>query len=109
MSVFVNDPFEMIADIYNDLFSDKYYVAQYGYAEGEVKEMDAKGETFFPDDGGTPVITLFVNVPMEHLPEIFAHELAHVAVGIEHEHDEVWEKAFDDINKEYIRRMEASE
>ena len=35
--------------------------------------------------------------------EIFAHELAHVAVGVGHAHDAVWEKAFDDIREEYNR------
>lgn len=35
--------------------------------------------------------------------ETFAHELAHVAVGPEHEHDDVWEAAFDAIFKEYNR------
>ena len=35
--------------------------------------------------------------------ETFAHELAHVAVGVEHEHDSVWEEAFDKIFAEYNR------
>lgn len=30
-------------------------------------------------------------------------ELAHVAVGVDHGHDEAWEKAFDDIFAEYNR------
>lgn len=32
-----------------------------------------------------------------------AHELAHVAVGVEHDHDEVWQEAFDKIFEEYNR------
>ena len=35
--------------------------------------------------------------------EVLAHELAHVAVGIEHDHDEVWQEAFDKIFEEYNR------
>ena len=35
--------------------------------------------------------------------ETLAHELAHVAVGVEHEHDAVWEEAFDKIFAEYNR------
>ena len=33
--------------------------------------------------------------------ETFAHELAHAGVGAEHEHDDVWAKAFDDLFNEY--------
>lgn len=33
----------------------------------------------------------------------WAHELAHVAVGVEHDHDEVWQEAFDKIFEEYNR------
>lgn len=35
--------------------------------------------------------------------EIFAHELAHVAVGVDHEHDDAWEDAFEAIFQEYNR------
>lgn len=44
-----------------------------------------------------------MNLPIGDTVEIFAHELAHAAVGIEHEHDDVWEKAFDDLFDEYCR------
>ena len=33
--------------------------------------------------------------------EILAHELAHVASGVNHEHDTVWEDNFDKIHKQY--------
>ena len=57
----------------------------------------------FPTDGSTPQVLVFAEHPVNIQTETFAHELAHVAVGPEHEHDEVWEAAFDAIFKEYNR------
>lgn len=47
--------------------------------------------------------TVLINaeLPVEHAVETFAHELAHVAAGVGHDHDEAWEKAFDDIYDKY--------
>lgn len=39
--------------------------------------------------------------PVNIQTETLGHELAHVAVGPEHEHDEVWKAAFDAIFDEY--------
>ena len=46
---------------------------------------------------------VYAEHPVNIQVETFAHELAHVAVGPEHEHDEVWEATFDAIFKEYNR------
>lgn len=35
--------------------------------------------------------------------ETLAHELAHVIVGPNHDHDEKWEEVFDNIFNEYNR------
>lgn len=43
------------------------------------------------------------NIPVCDCAEILAHELAHVAVGVEEDHGEKWEKAFDSIFSEYNR------
>lgn len=60
------------------------------------------GLTDFADDGS---VAVFVKPSLEvaDAVEILAHELAHVAVGIEHDHDEVWQEAFDKIFEEYNR------
>ena len=48
----------------------------------------------------TQVVT---TIPVEDATEILAHELAHAAVGLDHDHDAEWEKAFDAIFDEYNR------
>ena len=60
------------------------------------------GLTDFADDGS---VAVFVKPSLEvaDAVEILAHELAHVAVGIEHDHDEVWQEAFNKIFEEYNR------
>ena len=60
------------------------------------------GLTDFADDGS---VAVFVKPSLEvaDAVEILAHELAHVAVGVEHSHDETWHEAFDKIFEEYNR------
>lgn len=60
------------------------------------------GLTDFADDGS---VAVFVKPSLEvaDAVEVLAHELAHVAVGVEHDHDEVWQEAFDKIFEEYNR------
>lgn len=76
------------------------------YWEPQIRdEEDGKpvhGLTDFADDGS---VAVFVKPSLEvaDAVEILAHELAHVAVGIEHDHDEVWQEAFDKIFEEYNR------
>lgn len=69
------------------------------------------GETFFPNDSSTPVITISANLPYKHCLEILAHELAHVIVGVDTGHGNKWQKCFEEIHKEYsnivLARQEA--
>ncbi len=60
------------------------------------------GSTDFFDDAD-PVIHVDGGLSVLDAAEVFAYELAHVAVGEEHQHDAVWEKVFDEINEEYLR------
>ncbi len=63
----------------------------------------AVGYTHFPNDGSTPQIRLSPHIPMKHLLEILAHELAHVIAGPDAGHGDVWERAFSEIHEEYNR------
>ena len=99
--VIKNSPFEMLNIAFKTLFPKVKYTA---YFEPNIRD-DENGEkvcglTDFADDGE---ITIFIDTDLSinNAVEIFAHELAHAGVGVEHEHDEVWEKAFDDLFKEY--------
>ena len=60
---------------------------------------EPKGETFFPDDGSTPVISINGRLKrgVQGTLDILAHELAHVAAGTEAEHGPEWKKAYGEM------------
>ena len=99
--VIKNSPFEMLGLAFKRLFPDVNYIA---YFEPNIR-VDEHGNkvyglTDFADNGE---ITIFIDTDLSitNAVEIFAHELAHAAVGVEEEHNEKWEKAFDDLFNEY--------
>ena len=100
---FQNDMFAMVWGAFKKLYPDKECEI---YWEPQIRdEEDGKpvyGLTDFADDGS---VAVFVKPSLEAADavEVLAHELAHVAVGIEHDHDEVWQEAFDKIFEEYNR------
>ena len=100
---FQNDMFAMVWGAFKKLYPDKDCEI---YWEPQIRdEVDGKpvyGLVDFADDGS---VAVFVKPSLEvaDAVEILAHELAHVAVGVEHDHDEVWQEAFDKIFEEYNR------
>lgn len=52
-------------------------------------------------DGKTIIIN--INLRLYNLPEILAHEMAHCIVGVEHKHDDVWDKEFSKIQKAFAK------
>lgn len=74
-----------------------------GRAADDEVDKEAYGVTNFPDDGSIPQIFVYPYYPIHQQMEVLAHELAHVAVGVEHDHDEAWESAFDALYREYDR------
>lgn len=99
--VIKNSPFEILALAFKRLFPDVKYSAYFepGIKDDESGEK-AYGFTDFSDDGE---ITIFIDseLSINNAVEIFAHELAHAGVGVEQEHNEKWEKAFNDLFDEY--------
>lgn len=102
-SPFVNDPLPVVYRAFKNLFPDKSCTIFYGVKDEDEHGKESHGYTFFPDDGSEPDVTVFSENDTNVQAEILAHELAHVAVGQEHEHDEVWEAAFDAIHAEFCR------
>lgn len=96
-----NSPFEMLDIAFKRLFHDVKYTA---YFESNIRDDEhgekAHGMTDFADDGE---ITIFIDTELSinDSVEVFAHELAHAGVGVEQGHNEVWQKAFDDLFNEY--------
>ena len=99
-SPFKNDPLSMIYQAFKQLYPNKPCEIWWDptlpdFGGGEY------GVTLFPDDGKPPHVFLFSCYRIDQQTEILAHELAHVAVGPKHEHDEVWNVAFEAIFLEY--------
>lgn len=100
ISPFSNDPFALVCQAYKNLF-DKPFRAFFNQHEDD-EHKDEYGFTHFVK-GEIPTIIIFAEHSVNICVETFAHELAHVAVGVEHEHDEVWNDAFNKIFDEYNR------
>lgn len=98
---FRNDPFTMIYKAFKRLYPNKPCEIWWGVPSDEEGDKGAYGATNFPDDGSIPQVFIYPDYPVQQQTEVLAHELAHVAVGVEHEHDKVWETAFDAIYEEY--------
>ena len=96
---FKNDPFCMVYMAYKRLY-DKPCEIWWDYHEEDKHEQEY-GFTSFPNDGGIPTVIIYSDHPVEIQVETLAHELAHVAVGVGHDHDSMWYEAFTAINTEF--------
>ena len=65
------------------------------------------GQTFFPDDGGTPEVVLCPSLTYVGMMDILAHELAHVAIGRNGGHGAKFKAAYRAIHDAYERRVTA--
>ncbi len=100
ISPFTNDPFAIVCQAYKNLY-DKPFLASFDQ-HGNDDHKEEYGFTHFVE-GEIPKIIIFAEHSVNTCVETFAHELAHVAVGAEHGHDEVWKAALDAIAAEYDR------
>ena len=100
---FINDPFALVWQAFANLYPG---IAVECWIEPQIRPTeDGKpvyGMTDFGEDGS---IAVFVTseIALIYAVEIFAHELAHAAVGASEGHGEKWQDAFDAIFKEYNR------
>ena len=101
-SPFANDPFSMVWTAFRNLYPIKACECWYDQHNDD-KHKEEYGFTEFYEDGTSPTVVVFAEHSISIQVETLAHELAHVAVGIEHDHDEVWETAFEAIFQEYNR------
>lgn len=106
-SPFRNDPFVMLAEIFDQIYPNHPYDA-YLISEHLCDEdgTECYGVTNFPEDGSTPEIILCTHIPYESVIEIFAHELAHLATSdAEDEHGIEFEEVCSTLNKEFDKIM----
>lgn len=96
--MFINDPIKILEEAYQNLYGAINFELYW-----DIITDDAVGMTFFPDDGSTPQILIDVRLEMYKVPEIIAHEMAHVVAGEKSGHSQYWENVFDEIKEEYER------
>lgn len=105
-SPFVNDPFALVWQAFKNLYPGKDCKIQWqpGIEDDELSEK-GYGFTEF-HEGGPDLVAVDPNLRVLDAVEVLAHELAHVAVGIESGHGGAWKAAFDAIYQEYGRIAE---
>jgi hypothetical protein len=97
----VSNPIADLIAAYSEMYPDKP-------CEVTVSPLKRKlGQTFFPDDGGTPEVVLCPTLTYVAMMDILAHELAHVAVGRNGGHGAKWKAAYRAIHDAYERRVSA--
>lgn len=99
---FKNDPFALVWEAFQNIFPNKKCECWFDVVDDPKDEDGHYGWTQWHDDG-TITIAVDVGLRLADAVEIFAHELAHVAVGADADHNEEWGKAFDAIHAEYDR------
>lgn len=99
---FANDPPSIVALAFAELYPDKEYDAQIVPDIRDDKGVPVCGcTTFSSDPNELPLVEISGQLPLVHVPEILAHELAHVATGQLTDHGPEWEAAFEAINQKY--------
>lgn len=101
------DPFAVVWRAFRNLFPDKECQVWW---EPEIRDTEngetVHGLTDFDTDNGSVMVFVSPQLSVQDAIEILAHELAHVAAGVDHDHDEVWEDAFNRIHDEYSRLVD---
>lgn len=104
-SPFQNDPSAIVALAFANLYPEIEYTAQLVESIKDDAGGTAYGETVFPDNGGTPLVSISAEAPIRAMPELLTHELAHL-VAPDDDHGEKWEAAANAIFMEYGRLVE---
>lgn len=102
---FKMDPFAYVWEAFRNLYPGKECECYLAPLEDDGTDHPHVGIASFDDDGEIMVL-VDPNLSVRDAVEVLAHELAHVAVGPEAEHGEVWESAFEAIHQEYDRLVD---
>lgn len=99
-SPFLNDPSSLVALAFGVIYPDKEYEAILVDKITAEDGTEMVGCTTFPKDGTLPLIEVAGHIPAAAVPEILAHELAHIATPGD-EHGPEWKRAFERIYSKY--------
>lgn len=104
MSVEFNNPITFLINVFEDLYPGvdcKVHIVQ-----GQKKCL---GDTWFPDDGSTPVIQIGAEKTIPQMLDIMAHELAHVVVGPDSKHGPEWTAVYEELFLKYNEKFKEAE
>jgi len=104
MSVFTNDPFDMLAKAFENLYPGHSYTAQLVPRIEDESGIEVWGETIYPDGEDAVFINVSAELKISDAIEVFAHELSHAAAPGE-DHGVAWKEAFNKLYQEYERLM----
>lgn len=105
-SPFLNDCFGMLWIAFCNLYpenKDKVQIQWQPNLFDEVNNENCYGMTEYVEEEDFYYVSVTPEIKVLDAIEILAHELAHCGVGVEHGHDEVWAKSFEDLFNEYNR------
>lgn len=105
---FKNDPFITVHQAFVNLYHGREYECQWHEDLRGENGDKVLGLTSFTE-GKVPQVFVSTAISVSDSVEVYAHELAHVAVGIDHQHDDEWETAFEAIYQEYNRLIESED
>ena len=103
----LNDPPAIVARAFRELYPRTEYIAQLVPDLRDESGAAVYGETLFPSDGSTPVVSISAEAPISAAPELLAHELAHVVAGEDAGHGPKWKAAEEAIFQRYNEILEA--
>lgn len=106
----INNPIDCVLAVVNKMYPKLDVVIQFD----SLKKEKCVGLTFFPDDNSTPHILIDAELPFYSVPEILAHELAHLIDRIENGvpetkrqgHRKSWKKIFNKIFDAYHEHIQ---
>lgn len=99
-SPFLNDPSALVALAFETEYPGKEYEAILVEKIEDAGGIEMVGCTTYPDDGSLPLIEVAAHIPAGAVPEILAHELAHVVTPGD-DHGPEWKAAFERIYSKY--------
>jgi hypothetical protein len=103
---YLNNPFDTVIqatkELYPGLRADIQFDDRLRYFKFLFIRIGHCGETWFPEDGSTPLINVSTNIPFRGMIDVLAHELAYAAVGHGKGHGVEWRGAFEAIHKKYM-------
>lgn len=104
-SPFINDPSAIVALAFSSLYPETKYTAQMVEKLEDENGQEVYGCTYFDEDHKEiPLIEVSGQTPASAVPEIFAHELAHIVTN--DGHGQSWDQVFEDILNKYTELCE---